>query len=313
MAIPGSGRQPRDAGAFIQGRLARASVLVTCAVAFTACGDIHDSGPEKWWHEAVGGKIAEQRPPPPGDKDPYPNLASVPSKPKPADAAAWQRMTAGLMSDRLSAHEAAALAPISPPSPAANTTGSPGGGSQSRSASAALAGTSPGTKTPEPSPPTSASVPSGTARPPAPHNIRAPETVAAGQPPPLPGQAPARPSIAPAPPPPATQSVARSPIQTRDSIGDIPVDFTRGSSALSDDALAEVRTLAASHGEHGIGVTGFGDATSSDAHAQAAAVGLGLSRAQALASALVAQGVPLAMLRLNAESAGRGASLRLLQ
>jgi outer membrane protein OmpA-like peptidoglycan-associated protein len=46
---------------------------------------------------------------------------------------------------------------------------------------------------------------------------------------------------------------------------------------------------------------------------QSDALKLGLSRAQALATALVAQRVPYAMLRLSAESAGRGASLRLLQ
>ncbi len=91
------------------------------------------------------------------------------------------------------------------------------------------------------------------------------------------------------------------------------VDFSQNSAALNDPTLAEVKALAAARGDHGIAITGYGGATSSDPVAQSDALSLGLSRAQALATALVAQGVPYAMLRLNAEAAGRGASLRLLQ
>ena len=32
--------------------------------------------PVSWWHDLQGGKIAEERPPPPGADQPYPNLAS---------------------------------------------------------------------------------------------------------------------------------------------------------------------------------------------------------------------------------------------
>jgi outer membrane protein OmpA-like peptidoglycan-associated protein len=91
------------------------------------------------------------------------------------------------------------------------------------------------------------------------------------------------------------------------------VDFAQNSAVLNDPALTEVKALAAARGDHGIAITGYGGATSSDPVAQSDAVSLGLSRAQALATALVAQGVPYAMLRLNAEAAGRGASLRLLE
>jgi hypothetical protein len=38
--------------------------------------------PVSWWHDLQGGKIAEERPPPPGADQPYPNLASVPPKPE---------------------------------------------------------------------------------------------------------------------------------------------------------------------------------------------------------------------------------------
>ena len=62
--------------------------------------------------------------------------------------------------------------------------------------------------------------------------------------------------------------------------------------------------MAADRGDRGIAITGYGGATSSDPVAQSDALSLGLSRAQALATALVAQGVPYAMLRLNAEVCG---------
>ena len=43
--------------------------------------------PMDWWHQLQGGSIASERPPPPGITDPYPNLARVPAKPVPTDAA----------------------------------------------------------------------------------------------------------------------------------------------------------------------------------------------------------------------------------
>jgi outer membrane protein OmpA-like peptidoglycan-associated protein len=93
----------------------------------------------------------------------------------------------------------------------------------------------------------------------------------------------------------------------------ILINFDRGSAGLNDQALTEVKELTAIRGDDGIAITGYGDAISSDAGAQSNALSLGLSRASALATALVAQGVPYARLRLNAEAAGRGASVRLLQ
>jgi outer membrane protein OmpA-like peptidoglycan-associated protein len=106
---------------------------------------------------------------------------------------------------------------------------------------------------------------------------------------------------------------ATPPMPDTGHIGGTDVDFDSNSARLNDPALADVRELASIRGDHGIAITGYGDALTSDPLGQSAAVALGLSRAQALATALVAQGVPYAMLRLNAEAAGRGASLRLLQ
>ena len=44
----------------------------------SGCSSGPSLNPVTWWHDLQGGKIAEQRPPPPGADEPYPNLASVP-------------------------------------------------------------------------------------------------------------------------------------------------------------------------------------------------------------------------------------------
>jgi len=338
MVIIENGRQPRDARANVQAwRITvRCSILIFL-ISVGGCANYHTSGPEAWWHEAVGGKIAEQRPPPPGDKDPYPNLATVPAKPAAANTTTWTQMTAGLTTDRLNALQAAALAPI-PTSPApAPTSPTPIVGQQEPGASASLVGASPSqaaptqSATPKARPPQAGQSPgqSQAGTPPAatgsPQFLAVPSTipvptpavtgaaqrVANGQLPALPIDEPARPGIAPPPRPPAVPMTATLPVATP-SLG-IVIDFDRGSAALLDRALTDVKTIAGIRGDDGIAITGYGDAISSDAGAQSNAVALGLSRASALATALVAQGVPYARLRLNAEAAGRGATLRLLE
>jgi len=271
------------------------------------CANYHSTGPEEWWHETVGGKIAQQRPPPPGDKDPFPNLATIPPKPAAIDTAAWNRMTAGLLTDRINARQAAALTPIPAPGPASGQV-QPAPGAQQPGASAALVGASA-----PPAPHPAVLPPSAPPARPTPTLANAAQSVANGQLPPLPTQEPPRPNIAPAPPPSLVAITATPPPAVPRPVGGSEVDFDRGSAALLDPALAEVKSLAATRGDRGIAITGYGDTTTSDAIGQEQALGLGLARAQSLATALVAQGVPFARLRLNAESAGRGASLRLLQ
>jgi outer membrane protein OmpA-like peptidoglycan-associated protein len=278
----------------------------------------------------VGGKIAEQRPPPPGNDDPYPNLATVPAKPDSPNAKEWNERTTGLVTDRIKADQAAALAPIPAP---ATTSAVPGRGQQNPlapgqepGASAALAGVSPPqpgsapgattaapgqpAKTPQaatapgPAPSASVSGPPGS-------GVGTAQRVANGQLPALPTEAPTRPGIAPPPRPPMVPMTVTPPVAAQ--LDGTVVDFAPNSSDLTDPALADVKALAASRGDHGIAITGYGGANSSDPVVQSDALKLGLSRAQALATALVAQRVPYAMLRLSAESAGRGASLRLLQ
>jgi outer membrane protein OmpA-like peptidoglycan-associated protein len=89
--------------------------------------------------------------------------------------------------------------------------------------------------------------------------------------------------------------------------------FVEGSSTLSQPATDEVKAFAAKRGKAAIGVTGYGDAASSDPSAQSAALSLGLTRARSIADALKTAGVPDNAIRVGAEASGRGASLHLLQ
>ncbi len=319
--------QPRGAAAFVQGLRQAAgagpigvrSAALVCLACVTACSNYHQKGPEAWYHETVGGAIASQRPPPPGENAPYPNLATVPPKPPSANTTAWNQMTAALMTDQVNARQAAALAPI-PPATAAPppARGQPSAAPSAQpAASAALVGASPPPLPPDHAKPSPAAapfaVPANTQPPPILSSAAAAALVASGQLPALPTQEPPRPDIAPAPPPPPVPITAASPLQSSPPTGAEQVDFNRDSASLLDPALGQVKALAAERGDRGIGITGYGDATSSGATEQSDALNLGLARAQALATALVAQGVPFNRLRLNAESAGRGASLRLLE
>jgi outer membrane protein OmpA-like peptidoglycan-associated protein len=344
MAFFGCGRQPRDAAAFVQATvipawLRRMPVLVlACTLSVGGCSDNPSSGPLGWWNSAVGGKIAEQRPPPPGNNDPYPNLATVPPKPPAANTAEWNQRTTGLTTDRIKADQTAALAPIPPPVAASASPGAglppPTAPNQEPAASAALVGVTspqpakgpgasnasagPSVKTPrgtnaqapDPAGASGAGVATGTATA-TNTGLSTAQRVANSQLPALPNEAPPRPGIAPPPPAPLVPATVTAPFAAP-AVG-TEIDFPQNSAALNDPALAEIKALAAERGDRGIAITGYGGATSSDPVVQSDAVSLGLSRAQALATALVAQGVPYAMLRLNAEAAGRGASLRLLQ
>jgi outer membrane protein OmpA-like peptidoglycan-associated protein len=162
-----------------------------------ACSSVpSEINPVSWWHSLQGGAIAEQRPPPPGAADPYPNLASVPPAPPPPNRVAMQQITDSLIADRTNAQHEAAAAPLADPS--------------SPTASPALFGT--GT-TPPPGPPGQTQKP-GAPAPAAGSPAAGP--AAAGPPapgPPAPGQpGPAQPGPAqPAPAPVASASMPAAP------------------------------------------------------------------------------------------------------
>src|ERR1700722_12577742 len=375
MVFLGSGGEPKDVRAFLQAR--RVLVPVACLAWLVGCANYHNRGPEGWYHEAVGGQIAAQRPPPPGDPTQYPNLATVPPRPASTDASAWNRITAGLIPDRITAREAAALAPIPPATTGAHQAASPVGFGQqqpSDQASASLVAATPPPLGPTRNPvaasahqanqavpalpggsgpaaagtPVAPSMNQATAGTPAfnqasststaggvaasaasadqslppvtmpppgqtlPTNPQTAQRVAGGQLPALPSGEPARPGLAP-PPPGSLIPVTASAPEVAAEINGTGVNFDHGSAALNDAALAEVKLLAQTRNGHGIAITGFGDVTTSAATGQGDGLALGLARAQALATALVAQGVPFARLRLSAEASGRGANLRLLE
>jgi outer membrane protein OmpA-like peptidoglycan-associated protein len=93
----------------------------------------------------------------------------------------------------------------------------------------------------------------------------------------------------------------------------VSVEFVTGSASLPPGAADVLKGVVAQRGSAVIAVTGYGDATSSDPDAQIAALSLALSRAQAVANVLTGDGVPAANVRVGAEAAGRGASVRLVQ
>ncbi len=125
------GGQPRSAGGRVQAGfdpdygtcgLRFWSVPLLLVLLLQGCASFPGSmNPVNWWHDLQGGKIAEQRPPPPGADEPYPNLATVPPKPAPPDAATLANIASALIADRTNAQHIAAAAPIADPSlPAAS-------------------------------------------------------------------------------------------------------------------------------------------------------------------------------------------------
>ena len=145
---------------------------------------------------------------------------------------------------------------------------------------------------------------SGVPAPPAPPPSASPQVAAAVPP----TAAPARTPAAAAPP------VAAAATTRPATAGNAPVAvaFAPGSATLPPGSADVLRGIAARRGSAAIAVTGYGDAASADPSAQAAAVSLGLSRAQAIAAALASDGVPATAMRLDAEAAGQGGTVRLL-
>ena len=127
MLISGSGGQPRGGGGRVQagsaaqsgvsGLRASAAPWIVTGLLLTGCASVPSSlNPVSWWHNLQGGKIAEDRPPPPGADQPYPNLASVPAKPAEPDRAAMANLANALIADRANAQRQAAAAPVPDPS-----------------------------------------------------------------------------------------------------------------------------------------------------------------------------------------------------
>lgn len=319
--------------------LPRAALLLSLSGSLLAgCSSLPSSiNPVEWWHGLEGGAIAEQRPPPPGANEPYPNLATVPEKPAAMDAAARERIAQALVADRTNAQHAAAAAPLADPSSQAASPALFGRGSaappsppkpDSGAATASLEAATP-PPAPASTPPARAPVaavqsaplapPPGAenAEPPAQDSGPGPALPTAAPPPPslsgVPASQPApptrqpAPAVAPAPAPaPPTTAAQSKPAEP------VAVAFSPGSAVLPSAGSASLRQLAAKRGSAGIAVIGYGEAASSDPGAQSEALALGMSRAQAMATVLTAAGVPASAVRVDAEASGRGGAARLL-
>ena len=169
------------------GRLQAGRAAVTAWAAMAALGLLSgcaSMNPVNWFHSAEGGAIAQPHQAPPGQNQPYPNLATVPPTPPAPDMAALQHIFDALIADRTNAQHLAAAAPLADPS--------------SPSASPDLFGIGttppPGPPPPPGAPTASASLPAASAPPAPPAAPVAP--------------APAAPRVAAAPPPPQKAPVS---------------------------------------------------------------------------------------------------------
>ena len=327
MSISGRRAEPKAIGTTVQGqvRLGWCAPLVPPAMALllAGCSTLEALNPINIFHQLEGGRIAEQRPPPPGADRADPNLGSVPPKPTPPDRDAMKRLTQGLVADRENARYSNAANPLPDPS------------SPNASPSLFGAGTlPPPVKPASPTAPPAASAslaaasapaapPEAPAAPPSPAPrkavgstpLAAPEQPAAAtETPPLSVAPPPRAAAAPVPapaPPAIVAPLAAAPQPA--GANSTPVSFDPGSSDLTAAEADAVKKFAAQRKGAAIAVTGYGDAASADPSAQAAALGLAIRRAKAVSDALKAAGVPPAAIQAGGEAAGRGAFIRLLK
>lgn len=307
--------------------------------------------PIDWWHDLQGGRIAQDRPPPPGATDPYPNLSSVPARPTPTDATTRRALTEQLAAERDRTQRAAtrdpivaagapaavaaakaAAAPKAAPAGVASTapaptgtapTGTPTGTTRGKAAApGAPAGGAPAGTIPAAAPddePSKAVLDAATAPPATTPPATTPRRSARGAPAAGPGGAPLAsgplPELPAGAPPipqlPGLPATTFAPAAPR-PLPQAVIAFARGSAALPDSADPALRALAARLAGGGMVVQAGGDADGAGPDQQAAAVPLGLARARAIRAALVAAGVPAAAIRIEAAGLGRTGSARLL-
>ena len=259
--------------------------------------------PIDWWHDLQGGRIARDRPPPPGVNDPYPNLRDVPARPTPTDAGTRRALTAQLAGERDRTERAAARdpivaagAPVPAPVKALPSKAAPAADEAEPSKAVFDAATAPAP------PPTARRTPRPAATP-LPASGTAP--LASGPLPDLPTGAPAAPQL---PGLPATAFALAAPRPLPQAV----VTFARGSATLPDSADPALRALAARLAGGGMVVEAGGDADSAAPDVQAAAMPLGLARARSIQAGLQAAGVPPAAIRIEAAGLGRTGTARLL-
>jgi hypothetical protein len=85
-------------------------MLLGALLAGCSDGVPKDVDPRYWWRN-LSGAYLDGREPPPGRDAPYPNLATVPQRPVPPDAATRAAITAGLAADRQGSRDLVGVAP----------------------------------------------------------------------------------------------------------------------------------------------------------------------------------------------------------
>ena len=280
-----------------QRQAARVMIAAWLGSSLSGCGQDPLAGGVDLFHNLQGGEIAKQRPPAPGSRDAYPNLATVPARPPAPDIPTEQRLADLLAAERDAAQRAAAASPL-----------------VVRTAAAAAAPVKPAQTDPNanhvvvdaaPAPPAPVAPPPVTGIDAVP---KVPDAVASG---PLPSFAEAAPSP-PAgfgislPPPPAPTPDAAPPAIPAVAANTVAVAFTPGSATLPPSANLNLRRFALAHKGVPLTLTGHGEAASQTPDAQAAALALALHRAEAMAAALAEAGVPASNLRLRADAVGTG-------
>ena len=273
----------------------------------------------------------------------------MPDHPPPPDEAARAKISSGLVADRANAQYASTIAPLAPaapvqrPLPPAPRPVSDDDSSASLQAAKApppahvgplgppqpplpntpvtpprsaptskvqVAELAPPTPAPAKTPVRgSVDEPVGEGRPAAPLETLPSVPDAPPSPPKLPGvvgfTAPTPPAPSPPPPPPPPKPVVAG--------APVLIGFPPGSATLPIDSLAALKLLARQRGDATISVTGYGEAAGSDAKTQSAALPLAMARARAVATNLLAAGVPGAAIRINAEAQGNGAAARVVK
>ena len=277
------------------------------------CSSGPSLNPVEWWHGLQDGPIADVRPPPPSDGAPYPSLGSVPARPAPQDLASRGKIMSGLVADRANAQYTASQSPISTVPPPAAPPKRPSATEAATSDDTSGATLQAASAQPRAAPATASAAATPPRRAPVGKveqaTLAAP---AATQPmPAIPSVPPPPPAFAgipadtmPAPPAPKPIPVAAPSAQAPGA--PVGVAFAPGSAALPPDAAGSLAQLAKTRGAAGISVTGFGEASGTDATAQSAALPLALARARTIAANLLSAGVPASAIILGAEAVGNG-------
>ena len=254
------------------------------------------------WHQALGGRITEDRAPTPNANAPYPNLSEVPPRPALPDAAARNRIANALQADRASAQYGVTIDPVPVRQPGAAPSATNGASNASLAAASAATGpvSRAATTLPSPAPSSTPAI-----------SDAAPNTL-----PSVPFQPPAPPVLpgvvattAPTPPRPIPPGPPPTPV--RGSGADVVIGFANGSAILPQGVRDMGLKLAKTRGDSDLDVVGFGGAASAEPAVQQDALPLAFARARAIAAMLRQVGVPLANLRVRAMALGTGGLVRI--